>query len=82
MSNTIDNLHNQIFLVVGNELQIPRCEAHQILPGNTLAGVAQLCGLTLDELISANITELALLPTLDSIPLGFVLAIPPASVVP
>lgn len=63
-------------LVVGNQLQIPLCEAHEIVSGNTLAGVAQLCGLTLDELVMANIGGLARLPTLDAVPLGFVLNIP------
>jgi hypothetical protein len=73
---------DQLPLVVGNQLQIPRCEAHQIVSGNTLAGVAQLCGLTLDELVTANIRQLAALPTLDAVPLGFVLAIPSSSSVP
>jgi LysM repeat protein len=67
---------DQLPLVVGNQLQIPLCEAHQIVTGNTLAGVAQLCGLTLDELVIANISQLALLPTLESVPLGYVLQIP------
>jgi len=69
---------DQLPLVVGNRLQIPLCEAHEIVTGNTLAGIAQLCGLTLDELVTANISALATLPTLDAVPLGFVLAIPPA----
>ncbi|UCG26278.1 MAG: LysM peptidoglycan-binding domain-containing protein [Chloroflexota bacterium] len=73
---------DQLPLVVGNELQIPLCEAHQIVTGNTLAGIAQLCGLTLDDLVTANIVALAALPTLDSVPLGFVLAIPPTSSAP
>jgi hypothetical protein len=73
---------DQLPLVVGNELQIPLCQAHQIVSGNTLAGIAQLCGLTLDDLITANIVALAALPTLDSVPLGFVLAIPSTSSVP
>lgn len=67
---------DQLPLVVGNRLQIPLCEAHQIVSGNTLAGVAQLCGLTLDELVTANISQLAALPTLDAVPLGFILNIP------
>ena len=66
----------QLPLVVGNQLQIPLCQVHQIVSGNTLAGVAQLCGLTLDELVTANIDRLAALPTLDAVPLGFVLALP------
>ena len=73
---------DQLPLVVGNELQIPLCEAHQIVSGNTLAGIAQLCGLSLDDLVTANIVALAALPTLDSVPLGFVLAIPPTSDTP
>ena len=73
---------DQLPLVVGNDLQIPLCEAHQVVSGNTLAGIGQLCGLTLDQLISANISSLASLPTLDAVPLGFVLLIPPASSVP
>jgi LysM repeat protein len=73
---------DQLPLVVGNDLQIPLCEAHQVVSGNTLAGIGQLCELTLDQLISANISSLALLPTLDAVPLGFVLLIPPASSVP
>jgi LysM repeat protein len=73
---------DQLPLVVGNDLQIPLCEAHQIVSGNTLAGVGQLCGLSLDQLISANIGSLALLPTLDAVPLGFVLTIPPTTNVP
>ena len=73
---------DQLPLVVGNRLQIPLCEAHEIVTGNTLAGVGQLCGLTLDELITANISRLATLPTLDAVPLGFVLVIPPSGGTP
>lgn len=73
---------DQLPLVIGNQLQIPLCEAHQVVSGNTLAGIGQLCGLTLDELITANISTLATLPTLDAVPLGFVLVIPPAGGVP
>ncbi|MFN2222334.1 MAG: LysM peptidoglycan-binding domain-containing protein [Chloroflexota bacterium] len=73
---------DQLPLIVGDQLQIPLCKAHQIVSGNTLTGVAQLCGLTLDELVTANIRQLAALPTLDAVPLGFVLAIPPAGSVP
>jgi len=73
---------DQLPLVIGSELQIPLCEAHEVVSGNTLAGIGQLCGLTLDELITANIKTLATLPTLDAVPLGFVLAIPPSGSVP
>ncbi len=69
----------EVALVVGNELQIPSCEAHQIMPGNTLTSIAQLCGVTLDELIIANIKGLASIGTLEGVPLGFVLYIPEAT---
>jgi hypothetical protein len=67
---------NEFTLIAGTEIQIPLCQAHQIMPGNTLAGISQICGLTLDELITANIGELAPLGTLDAVPLNFVLLIP------
>ncbi len=46
------------------------------MPGNTLAGVAQLCDVTLDELVAANLQRLAALGSLESVPLGFVIYIP------
>jgi LysM repeat protein len=73
---------DQLPLIVGNQLQIPLGEAHEIVTGNTLAGVATLCGLTLDELVTANISALAALPTLDAVPLGFILTIPPVGGTP
>jgi LysM repeat protein len=72
----------ELTLAVGDQLQIPYCEAHQIVTGNTLTGIAQLCGVTLDELVTANIRQLAVLPTLDAVPLGFVLTIPPTGTAP
>ena len=59
---------NDFGLIAGTEIQIPLCQAHQIKRGNTLAGISQICGLTLDDLITANIGELALLGTLDAVP--------------
>ena len=64
-------------IVVGQVLQIPLCEVHEVVAGNTLAGIALSCGITLDDLVTANISGLASLGSLDSIPLGFVLTIPP-----
>ncbi|MCI0648901.1 MAG: LysM peptidoglycan-binding domain-containing protein [Chloroflexi bacterium] len=66
----------EAFLVAGDEWQIPLCEAHQVAAGNTLSGIAQLCDVGLDELATANIAALAPLGTLESVPVGFVLAIP------
>lgn len=60
-------------LIIGSQLQIPECEAHQVLPGNTIATIAQLCGFTLDELVTINIDRLAPLGSLDAVPVGFVL---------
>ena len=64
-------------IVVGQVLQIPLCEVHEVVAGNTLAGIALSCGISLDDLVTANISGLASLGSLDSIPLGFVLTIPP-----
>lgn len=66
----------ELRLVVGEELQIPACQAHRIVSGNTLASVAQLCGITLDELIITNISRLASLGSLENVPLNFILYIP------
>ncbi len=46
------------------------------MSGNTLAGIAQLCGVTLDDLILANIDRLAPLGALEAVPIGFTLYIP------
>lgn len=64
---------NELPLIVGSQLQIPVCEAHQVVSGNTLAGIAQLCGFSLDELVTINIDRLAPLGSLDSVPIGFIL---------
>lgn len=64
---------DELPLIVGSQLQIPTCEAHQVLPGNTIAGIAQLCGFSLDELVTLNIDRLAPLGSLDSVPIGFIL---------
>jgi LysM repeat protein len=76
------NSLSEITLAVGEDLQIPFCEAHQILPGNTLSSIAQLCGLTMDDLIVANIVFLAEVGSLEAVPLGFILAIPQESSAP
>jgi LysM repeat protein len=73
---------DEVFLVAGEELQIPLCQAHRIEPGNTLAGIAQLCDLTLDELVMTNINDLAPFGSLEAVPVGFVLVIPPSSSTP
>lgn len=73
---------DEVFLVVGEELQIPLCQAHRIEPGNTLAGIAQLCDLTLDELVMTNINALAPFGSLEAVPVGFVLVIPPSNSTP
>jgi LysM repeat protein len=64
---------DELPLIVGSQLQIPTCEAHQVLPGNTIAGIAQLCGFSMDELVTINIERLAPLGSLDSVPIGFIL---------
>jgi LysM repeat protein len=69
-------------ILAGSEIQIPLCQVHQILPGNTLAGVAQVCGVGLDELITANIQSLAALGSFDAVPIGFILVIPQESTIP
>ena len=76
------NSLSEVALSVGGELQIPFCEAHQVLSGNTLASVAQLCGLTMDDLIVANVGSLATIGSLEAVPLGFILAIPQESSAP
>lgn len=75
------NSPDELSLIVGEELQIPLCEVHEIVSGNTLAGVAASCGVLLDDLVTVNIRELAQLGSLDAIPLGFLLTIPQESVV-
>lgn len=70
---------DELFLIAGEQLQIPLCEAHQIEAGNTLSGIALSCDVTLDDLVTANISALAPLGSLDAIPIGFVLVIPPPS---
>jgi hypothetical protein len=72
----------ELTLIAGQELQIPLCEIHEIVAGNTLAGVALSCGITLDDLVSANASQLALLGSLDAIPLEFLLTIPQESQIP
>ena len=80
-ANGYNNL-SEITLTIGGKLQIPFCEVHQVLPGNTLSSVAQLCGLTVDDLIVANIASLAEIGSLEAVPLGFILAIPQESSAP
>jgi LysM repeat protein len=70
---------DEALLIVGNQLQIPLCEAYQVASGNTLSGIGQLCDVTLDDLVTANIAALAPLGTVDAVPVGFVLVIPPPS---
>jgi LysM repeat protein len=70
---------DEVVLTVGNQLQIPLCEAFQVASGNTLSGIAAICDVTLDELVTANIQNLAALGTVDAVPVGFVLAIPTSS---
>ncbi len=70
---------DEVFLVAGEELQIPLCQAHSIEAGNTLAGIAQLCDLNFDNLVTANINALAPFGSLEAVPIGFVLVIPPSS---
>jgi hypothetical protein len=72
----------ELSIIVGQELQIPLCEVHQVVAGNTLAGIALSCGISLDDLVTANISDLALLGSLNAIPLGFILFIPPESTIP
>jgi LysM repeat protein len=72
----------ELAIIVGQELQIPLCEVHQVVAGNTLAGIALSCGIALDDLVTANIGELARLGSLNAIPLGFVLFIPPERSIP
>ncbi len=68
---------DEAVLTVGSQLQIPLCEAYQVASGNTLSGIAGTCDVTLDDLVVANIAALAPLGTVDSVPVGFVLVIPP-----
>jgi LysM repeat protein len=69
-------------LIAGQRLQIPLCEAHQFAAGNTLGGVAGMCSVGLDDLVTANIAILAPLGTLDAIPVGITLAIPQNPILP
>ena len=80
-ANGYNNL-SEVTLAIGEDIQIPYCEAHQILPGNTLSSIAQLCGHTMDDLIIANIGFLAEVGSLEAVPLGFILAIPQESSTP
>ncbi len=73
---------SEMSLIAGQEVQIPLCEIHEVVSGNTLAGIALSCGVALDDLISTNISELALLGSLDAIPLTFLLLIPQESDIP
>jgi LysM repeat protein len=70
---------DEFFIIAGTEIQIPLCQAHHVLSGNTLAGISQLCGLTLDDLVTHNIASLAPLGSLDNVPVGFVLIFPSES---
>jgi LysM repeat protein len=70
---------DEVVLTIGSQLQIPLCEAHQVASGNTLSGIAAICGVTLDDLVTANIKALAPLGTVDSVPVSFILIIPPPS---
>jgi LysM repeat protein len=67
---------DEFVLFAGSEIQIPLCEAHSIMPGNTLSGIAALCGVSLDELITENLDVLAPYGTLESLTTGLVLLIP------
>ena len=73
---------SEMSLIAGQEVQIPLCEIHEVVSGNTLAGIALSCGVALDDLISINISELAQLGSLDAIPLTFLLLIPQESDIP
>ncbi len=66
-------------LIAGTEIQIPLCQVHEIVSGNTLAGIAQMCAVTLNELITYNIKSLAPLGSFDAVPVGFSLIIPQES---
>lgn len=68
---------DEALLIVGNQLQIPLCEAYQVASGNTLSGIGQLCDVTLEDLVTSNIAALAPLGSLDAVPVGFILIIPP-----
>lgn len=68
---------DEVTLTVGSQLQIPLCEAHQVVAGNTLSGIAGMCDVSLDDLVTANIKALAPLGSVDAVPVGFVLVIPP-----
>jgi LysM repeat protein len=70
---------DEAVLTVGSQLQIPLCEAYQVASGNTISGIAALCDVTLDELMTANIRAIAPLGSVDAVPVGFILVIPPPS---
>ncbi|MDX1615010.1 MAG: LysM domain-containing protein [Candidatus Promineifilaceae bacterium] len=63
-------------LFAGAEIQIPLCETYRVVSGNTLSGIADFCDTTLDELVTANLSRIAPLGSLDAIPVGFDLRIP------
>jgi LysM repeat protein len=73
---------DEFALIAGQEIQIPLCQAHQIVIGNTLSGIASICGLSLDDLVTANIDTLARLGNLASVSEGLVLVIPQESGTP
>jgi LysM repeat protein len=70
---------DEVVLTIGSQLQIPLCEAYQVASGNTISGIAAICDVTLDDLVTANIRALAPLGTVDAVPVGFILVIPPPS---
>ncbi|MFZ0547365.1 MAG: LysM peptidoglycan-binding domain-containing protein [Candidatus Promineifilaceae bacterium] len=70
---------SEAVLAIGSQLQIPLCDVYQVASGNTISGIAATCGVSLDDLVTANIQALAPLGTVDSVPVGFILVIPPPS---
>lgn len=70
---------DEAVLTIGSQLQIPLCEAYQVASGNTLSGIAGMCDVTLDDLITTNIRAIAPLGSVDAVPVGFILVIPPPS---
>lgn len=74
-ANGIDS-PEEFTLFPGTEVEIPLCEAYRVMPGNTLGGIAALCDISLDQLLTANIRSLAPLGGVEALPAGFVLLIP------